>query len=84
MDPCHGLGRGDGTWTGIGIKHSYALFASRVLKKTLLGAIVSGAGQSGEVYEEGHSVQRVRGGLGWKVEVESHFAIGGRGIVGEL
>jgi len=58
--------------------------ASRVLEETFLGTVVSRASQTGEVYEEGHFVRRIRGGLRWEVEVESHFAIGGGGIVGEL
>ena len=55
-----------------------------MLEETLLGAIVAGAGQTGEVYQEGHSVEGVHGGLRGQVEVEGHFAVGGGGIVGEF
>ena len=55
-----------------------------MLEKPLLGAVVAGAGQAGEVDEEGGFVEGVRGRLRGQVEVEGHFAVGGGGMVGEL
>ena len=52
-----------------------------MLEEAFLGAIVTGASQTGEVDKEGDFAG---GGLWREKEVEAHFAIGGRGIVGEL
>ena len=55
-----------------------------MLEETFLRAIVARAGQTGEVYEEGDSMEGVHGGLRGQVEVEGHFAVCGGGIVGEF
>ena len=55
-----------------------------MLEETLLRAIVARAGQTGEVYQEGDSVEGVHGGLRGQVEIEDHFTVGGGGIVGEF
>ena len=55
-----------------------------MLEETFLGAIVARAGETGEVYEDGHSMEGVHGGLRRQVEIEGHFAVGGGGIVREF
>ena len=72
------------TWTRVRVEHGNPLLARCVLEETLLGAIVARAGQTGEVYQEGDSVEGVHGGLRGQVEVEDHFAVGGGGIVGDF
>lgn len=75
---------GGHTWTGVRVQHGNTLLARGALEESFFGAVVAGAGQAGEVYQEGHFVEGVRGGLGGQVEVEGHFAIGGGGVVGEF
>ena len=55
-----------------------------MLKEALLGPIVARAGQAGEVEQDGDLVffRSARECLRWEVQVENHFAAGGRGIVG--
>ena len=55
-----------------------------MLEEPLFRPVVPGAGQAGEVDQEGAFVQRVRGDLWGQVEVEGHFAVGGGGVVGEF
>lgn len=55
-----------------------------MLEEALFRPIVPRARQTGEVDQEGGSVEGIRGGLRGQVEVEGHFAIGGGGIVGEF
>ena len=55
-----------------------------MLEEALLGAIVAGAGETGEVEEDGNFVEGIGGCLRGQVEVQGHFAIGGGGIVGEF
>lgn len=72
------------TWAGVRVEHSNALLARGVLEEALLGTIVPRARQTGEVDQEGGSVEGVRGSLRGQVEIEGHFAVGGGGIVGEF
>lgn len=59
------MGRGAAvhTWARVRVEHRDALLARGVLKEALLRPVVSGAGQAGEVDQEGDSVQGVGGGL---------------------
>ena len=52
-----------------------------MLEETLLGAVLSCAGQTGEVDQNGNLLVLA---LGREVEVEGHFTAGGGGIVTEL
>ena len=65
----------------IRIDDSDALLTGSVLEEALLSAIVARACQSGEVYQDGNFVQRVRCCLRRKVQVECHLAICCQGIV---
>lgn len=69
------------TWAGIGIDDCNPLLAGSVLEEALLRAVVSCAGQPGEVDEDGDLLLEC---LGREEEVEGHLAVCGRGIVGEL
>ena len=80
----HKGAKGRRTRAGIGIQDCNALLAGFVLEEAFLGTVVGRTCQAREVDEQRDLVQRVCGGLGWKIEVEGHLAIGGRGIVGEL
>lgn len=55
-----------------------------MLEEALLGAIVGGAGETGQVDEDGDFLRGVLDGLGRQVEVEGHFAAGGGGGMAEL
>ena len=55
-----------------------------MLEEALLGAIVTRACEASKIYQEGNSVQGVRGCLGRKVEIECHFATGGGSIMSEF
>ena len=72
------------TRTRVGIYNGDSLFAGLVLKKPLFGAVVTRAGQAGQVDEHGHLVQRVECRLRREVEVECHLAVGRRRIVREF
>ncbi len=72
------------TWARVRVEHGNALLARGVLEESLLCPIVPGAGQTGQVYQEGNFVEGIGGGLRGQVEVECHFAVGGGGIVGEF
>lgn len=55
-----------------------------MLEEALLRAVVSRAGQTGQVDQEGDLLRRGLVRLRWQVQVEVHLAAGRGGIVGEL
>lgn len=69
---------------GVGVDDGDAALGGGVLEEALLGAVVAGAGQAGEVEEEGDLRRGGAGGGRGEVEVEGHVAGGGFGGVGEL
>ena len=69
------------TWTGVRIQHRDALLTGFVLEETLLGPVVTRAGQSGQIDQQRYPLQ---GCLRWEVEIEGHLALRARGIVGQF
>jgi hypothetical protein len=55
-----------------------------VLEETLLGAVVTCAGQTGQIDEDGNLLSRALESLRRKEQVELHFAVGGSSLVGKL
>lgn len=53
-----------------------------MLEETLLGTIVTGTCQAGEIDQQGSFVKGIDGRLGREIKIESHLAIGGGGLVG--
>lgn len=66
------------TWAGVRVEDSNALLASTVLEEALLGAVLGGACQTGEVNQHGDLLGL---GLRGQIEVEFHLAFcGGCGM----
>lgn len=69
------------TWTGVRVYDCYAFLACAVLEEAFFGAIVSCAGESGEIENHGDFMRFVARCLWWEVEVKGHFAASGGSIV---
>jgi hypothetical protein len=54
------------------------------LEETLLGAVVTCAGQTGQIDEDGNLLSRALESLRRKEQVELHFAVGRSSLVGKL
>lgn len=74
------------TRAGVGVDDGDTLLAGLVLEEALLGAVVAGARQAGEVEENGDLLRHLlcREGLRGQVEVQRHLAVGRLRLVGEL
>lgn len=72
----HAIKQKTHTWAGIRVQHSNSLLAGAVLEKALLGAVIGGAGQTGEVDQYRDFLCL---GLRGQEEVEFHLAFCGCG-----
>ena len=55
-----------------------------MLEETLLGAVVTSAGQTGQVDEDGNLLSRAFESLRGKEQVKLHLAVGRSSLVGKL
>ena len=69
---------------GVGVEDSQAELRGAVLEEALFRAVLGGAGQAGEVDQEGDFGGRGGEGFWREVEVQGHGGCGGCGVVGQL